>query len=320
MARNPIKRAADAGHAPAWTERLFAGERTAISRAITAVENETAEARQVHAAIYPRLGGALVVGVTGAPGTGKSTLTGAYIGELRRRGRRVGVVAVDPSSPASGGALLGDRIRMTEHAADEGVFVRSLAARGHLGGLSLTTARVVDVLDAAGKDVIIVETVGTGQSEIEIAGLADVKVVVCAPGLGDEIQAIKAGILEIADIVVLNKADQPLAERSARQLERMIGAGATPRVLRITATTGDGVAALTDAVEARAGVGSARRASPRLRARRLITQAASERLRSALAGLDDDRLDTLCDALLKGEIDLAGAAAQGLALIDRDDD
>ena len=209
---------------------------------------------------------------------------------------------------------------MTEHAADEGVFVRSLAARGHLGGLSLTTARVVDVLDAAGKDVIIVETVGTGQSEIEIAGLADVKVVVCAPGLGDEIQAIKAGILEIADIVVLNKADQPLAERSARQLERMIGAGAMPRVLRTTATTGEGVAALADAVEARAGAGSARRASPRLRARRLITQAASERVRSALAGLDDARLDALCDALLKGEIDLAGAAAQGLALIDRDDD
>ena len=152
------------------------------------------------AAIYPRLGHALVVGITGAPGVGKSTLTGAYIGELRQRGKSVGVVAIDPSSPLSGGALLGDRIRMTDHGADPEVFVRSLAARGQLGGLSLTAARVVDAMDAAGKDVVIVETVGTGQSEVEIAGLADVKVVVCAPASGDDVQAIKAGVLEIADI------------------------------------------------------------------------------------------------------------------------
>jgi LAO/AO transport system kinase len=189
---------------PDWIEHLLAGDRAALARAITAVENETAEAPLVLKAIRPALGRASVVGFTGAPGAGKSTLVSAYVAELRRRNLGVGVVAVDPSSPITGGALLGDRIRMTAHATDPGVFIRSLASRGHLGGLSRTASRVIDVMDAAGKDVVLVETVGAGQSEVEIADVADVRVVVLAPGLGDEIQAIKAGILEIADILVVN--------------------------------------------------------------------------------------------------------------------
>ncbi len=304
-----------------WLDRLVQGDRGALARAITAVENDTDEAPAVLAAIHCRLGRALVVGVTGAPGVGKSTLTGAYIGALRRRGKTVGVVAVDPSSPITGGALLGDRIRMAEHGADADVFVRSMAARGHLGGLSRAAARVVDVMDAAGKDVVIVETVGAGQAEVAIAELADVSLVVCAPGLGDDVQAIKAGILEIADILIVNKADQPLAERAVGQLERMAelgrAQGAGPAVLRTVATTGDGVDALADAIEAR--IASApRRAGPRKRALSLIAHAAAEHVRAALSRLDDERIDELCDAVLRGEIVAADAAERCLALLDSD--
>jgi LAO/AO transport system kinase len=170
--------------------RLRAGERVALARAITAVENETAGAAGILRAIQPHLGHARVHGFTGPPGAGKSTLVDAYITELRKRGLSVGVIAVDPSSPISGGAILGDRVRMTSHGLDPEVFVRSIAARGHLGGLSATTAFVVDVMDAAGKDVIVIETVGAGQSEVEVAQVADTKVVVCAPGAGDDVQAI----------------------------------------------------------------------------------------------------------------------------------
>ncbi len=306
-------RKAPAGAAPDWLSGLFAGERAALARAITAVENGTGEAAGVVAAIHPHLGHAKVVGLTGAPGVGKSTLTGAYVTELRRRELRVGVVAVDPSSPLTGGALLGDRIRMTVHGSDPGVFVRSVAARGHLGGLSRTTARVIDVMDAAGKDVVIVETVGAGQSEVEIAGLADVNLVVSAPGLGDDVQAIKAGILEIADILVVNKADLPLAERTARQLERLAGPAT---VLRTVATSGAGIAELADAIEARwAGGPGGRRASPRRLARRLIVAAAADRVRSALEALDDKAIEALCDAVLDGSLDVDEAALRGLELI-----
>ena len=299
-----------------WFAGLLVGDRWALARAITAVENGTREAADVIAAIHQRQGRAKVVGITGAPGVGKSTLTGAYVTELRRRDLAVGVVAVDPSSPLTGGALLGDRIRMTEHGADPEVFVRSVAARGQLGGLSRTTARVIDVMDAAGKDVVIVETVGAGQSEVEIAGLADVNLVVSAPGLGDDVQAIKAGILEIADILVVNKADLPLAERTARQLERRAGRAT---VLRTVATSGAGVADLADAIASHwSDGGEGRRASPRRRARRLIVAAAAEHVRSALEALDDARLETLCDAVLDGTLDIDAAAQRGLGLI-RDD-
>lgn len=299
---------------PDWLPALLAGERAALARAITAVENETADARLVLQAIRGRLGQALVVGFTGAPGAGKSTLVSAYVGELRRRGQSVGVVAVDPSSPLTGGAILGDRIRMTQHAADPGVFIRSLASRGHLGGLSRTAARVIDVFDASGRDVVVVETVGTGQSEVEIAEIADVRVVVNAPGLGDDVQAIKAGILEIADVLVVNKADLPLAERSARQLAAMSaqrGQGAVP-VLQTSATTAQGVPELADAIVA---IGRRKRPDPRARTRRLLQNLVLDRLRRGLADLPEAELDALADAVLGGRLDIEAASCHIIDLL-----
>jgi LAO/AO transport system ATPase len=231
--------------------RLLDGNRRTLSRAITAVENDRSEAREVMRTVRGHVGRARVIGVTGAPGTGKSTLINAYIRALRQRRQRVGVIAVDPSSPFSGGALLGDRIRMSSHSDDEGVFIRSLASRGHLGGVSKATWRVVDLMDAAGLDVVIVETVGTGQSEVEIMAVAETVILVCVPGLGDEIQAIKAGILEIADIVVVNKADLPLADRTAGQLREALAMSARDKrlvpIISTIATDGTGVGELIDA-------------------------------------------------------------------------
>ena len=236
-----------------WAERIAAGDRRAIARAISAVENETADAPGIRAALASCRGHARVIGVTGPPGAGKSTLVNALIGGFLARGRTVAVVAVDPSSPVSGGALLGDRVRMTEHQADERVFIRSLAARGHLGGLTRTTRAVIDVLDAARYDVVLVETVGTGQSEVEIAGVAQTRLVVCPPDLGDEVQAIKAGVFEIADIFVVNKADTRSAVRAEQELLGMLAlrrpAAWTAPVLRTVATTGEGVAAVLAEIE-----------------------------------------------------------------------
>jgi len=240
-------------------ERIRGGDRRALARAITAVENETPEAASIRAALGAHLGRAQVTGVTGPPGAGKSTLVNALVKELVERGRRVAVIAVDPSSPVTGGAVLGDRVRMGEMQGHEAVFIRSLAARGHLGGLSRTAAQVVDVLDAAGFDDVLVETVGAGQSEVEIAKLAAPRLVVCPPGLGDDVQAIKAGILEIADAFVVNKADLPDADRTERELRAMLAlrknaaAEAQPPVLKTVATTGEGVAALADWLSARSG-------------------------------------------------------------------
>jgi LAO/AO transport system ATPase len=241
-----------------------AGDRRSIARAITAVETESRESAALRAAIAPHVGRAHVIGITGAPGSGKSTLINALLGELLARGRRIGVVAVDPSSPVTGGAVLGDRVRMGEHGSDDRVFIRSVASRGHLGGLSRQTSRIVDILDTAGFDTVVVETVGTGQSEVEVAGIADTRVVLCAPGLGDDVQAIKAGILEIADILVVNKGDSPLApdtERALRDMLRLRRRGEWEvRVLRTTATTKEGTAALVDAIETHAAfVGRGRR-------------------------------------------------------------
>ena len=239
--------------ASVWAERIAAGDRAAIARAISAVENETADAPAVRAALAGRLGRARILGVTGPPGSGKSTLVNALIGVILARGRRVAVLAVDPSSPLSGGAVLGDRVRMIDHQADERVFIRSLAARGHLGGLTRTTRAIVDVLDAARFDVVILETVGAGQSEVEVAGVAETKVLVCPPDLGDEVQAIKAGVLEIADIFVVNKSDIPLAARAEQQLTGMLAlrsrSGWTPPVVRTVATTGAGLPALLAEIE-----------------------------------------------------------------------
>jgi LAO/AO transport system ATPase len=235
---------------------ILAGDRRAIARAISAVEQGAPAARTIARVLAPHVGRAHVLGITGAPGAGKSTLINALLGELIARGQRIAVVAVDPSSPITGGAVLGDRVRMGECGAHENVFIRSLASRGHLGGVSRTTAAVVDVLDAAGFDTIIVETVGTGQSEVEIARLADTRLVLCAPGLGDGVQAIKAGILEIADLLVVSKGDLPAAADTVRDLEDMLrlrrSEGAPAAVLKTAATRGEGIAAVADAVAAHA--------------------------------------------------------------------
>lgn len=204
---------------------VLSGDRRALARLITRVENRTPDALAALAALHPHTGRATIVGVTGAPGTGKSSLVNALALALRRRGQTVGIVAVDPTSPFSGGAVLGDRVRMVDLAGDPGVFIRSMASRGSLGGLAAATGDVVRVLDAAGFAVILVETVGAGQSEVDIARMAHTTVVVDAPGLGDEVQAIKAGILEIADILVVNKADRPGAQNAVRTLRAMLELG-----------------------------------------------------------------------------------------------
>ena len=206
-------------------ERALAGDPRSVGRLITLVEDGAPQLRDVMAALAPRSGGAHIVGLTGSPGVGKSTTTSALVAAFRAAGRRVGVLAVDPSSPFSGGALLGDRIRMQEHATDPEVFIRSMASRGHLGGLASTTPQAVRVLDAAGCDPVLVETVGVGQSEVEVAGEADTTIVLLAPGMGDGIQAAKAGILEIGDIFVVNKADRDGADATARELRHMISLG-----------------------------------------------------------------------------------------------
>jgi LAO/AO transport system kinase len=218
--------------------RIAAGELRALARAATLVENQTPEGRALIAALFAQTGRALLIGITGPPGVGKSTLVNQLAAVLRAEGKTVGIVAVDPSSPYSHGAILGDRIRMEQHHEDTGVFIRSMASRGKLGGLAQTTLEMALLLDAAGRDVVIVETVGVGQDEVEIARLADVTVLVLVPGLGDDVQAIKAGFMEIADVFAINKADLPGADR----LELEIG-GTVP-IQRVIATEGTGVANL----------------------------------------------------------------------------
>jgi LAO/AO transport system kinase len=235
-------------------ERFTAGERRALARVISRVENGTPEGREYVRALYGRSGTSHTVGITGSAGSGKSTLTGALAAEYRRRGKTVGIIAVDPSSPFTHGAILGDRIRMQDLALDPGVFVRSMAGRGALGGLAPAINDVVAVVAAFGFDYVLVETVGAGQDEVEIAGTALTTVLVNNPGTGDDIQAMKAGILEIADVLVVNKADHPGADTLASQLRALLSlappSARKPEIIRTVATKGEGVAELADAVDA----------------------------------------------------------------------
>jgi LAO/AO transport system kinase len=299
------------------------GEPRAVARLVTMVEDGSPQLREVMAALTPHAGHAHVVGITGSPGVGKSTATNALVTELRRDDTRVGVLAIDPSSPFSGGALLGDRVRMQDHATDAGVFIRSMASRGHLGGLSRTTPQALRVLDAAGCDVVVVETVGVGQSEVEIAGLADTTVVLMAPGLGDGIQAAKAGILEIGDVYVVNKADRDGAEQVRRELRSAITLGDRPEgawkppIVLTVARDGLGLDELV------AEVGRHRRwleESGELTRRR--TRRAREEIEAiAVAALRErwdkvsghDHLDAMAEAVVAGELDPYAAADELVA-------
>ena len=243
------------GDVPQLVEKAREGDARSVARLISLVEDASPLLRDVMAGLAPYAGNAQIVGLTGSPGVGKSTSTSALVGALRKAGKRVGVLAVDPSSPFSGGALLGDRVRMQDHALDREVYIRSMASRGHLGGLSWATPQALRVLDAAGCDVILVETVGVGQSEVEIAGMADTTMVLIAPGMGDGIQAAKAGILEIGDIYVINKADRDGADQVRRELRSMIALAERPEgawkqpILKTVASKGEGVDEVVEAID-----------------------------------------------------------------------
>jgi LAO/AO transport system kinase len=277
----------------ALVEGARAGDRGAIARLISLVESGGDGADDAVARLYPHTGNAYTVGITGAPGAGKSTLTDRLVTRLRREGSEVGVLAVDPTSPFTGGAILGDRVRMQDHATDEGVFIRSMATRGHLGGLALATPQALRVLDAAGKPWLIVETVGVGQVEVEIAGAADTTVVVVNPGWGDGVQAAKAGLLEIADVLVVNKADRAGVEGTVRDLLQMLELGGErpwrPPVIETVATENRGIDELFDAiVQHRAFLESDGRLDRKRAAR------AREEMRSILEARLTAQVDELC--------------------------
>jgi LAO/AO transport system kinase len=298
--------------APTLTDRLLAGDTRALARAISLVENETDDGARLVGKIYAKTGHAYLIGVTGPPGAGKSTLVDRIIATLRARGQKVAVLCVDPTSPYSGGAILGDRVRMQSHASDDGVYIRSMATRGHLGGLATTTAEAALVLDAAGFDVIIIETVGVGQDEVDIVRTADVSLVVLVPGTGDEVQALKAGIMEIADIFVVNKADREGADRTAASIESMLTLEMfdqgewKPPVLRTEATSGRGVTELLDMVEAfrahsGARVGARRRARAEWRLREMLGRRFLQHLEQDV--LAPGEFDRTLDRIAGREID-----------------
>ncbi|WP_327114529.1 methylmalonyl Co-A mutase-associated GTPase MeaB [Streptomyces sp. NBC_01341] len=309
---------------PTLVEQAREGRPRAVARLISLVEGASEHLREVMAALAPLAGRAYVVGLTGSPGVGKSTSTSALVSAYRKAGKRVGVLAVDPSSPFSGGALLGDRVRMSEHASDPGVYIRSMATRGHLGGLAWSAPQAIRVLDAAGCDVILVETVGVGQSEVEIASQADTSVVLLAPGMGDGIQAAKAGILEIGDLYVVNKADRDGADATARELNHMLGLGESrgpgdwrPPIVKTVAARGEGIDEVVEALEKHRawmeehGVLAERR---KARAAREVETIAVTALRERIADLHGDRrLDALAERIVAGDLDPYAAADELVA-------
>lgn len=303
------------------------GTPRAVGRLISLVEDGSPRLRELAAALAPHTGRARVVGLTGSPGVGKSTTTSALVSALRADGRRVGVLAVDPSSPFSGGALLGDRVRMGDHATDPGVFIRSMATRGHLGGLAAATPQALRVLDAAGCDVILVETVGVGQSEVEVVALADTTVVLLAPGMGDSVQAAKAGILEVADVFVVNKADRDGADAAVQELQHMIslnrrevdGPSWRPPVVRTVAAAGQGIDELVAALDrhrAWAADHDLLAEGPRRRARAEIEAIALADLRARIRDMSGSAtLPALAERVVAGELDPYAAADEVVASV-----
>ena len=302
--------------ADAFVGKLAAGDPATLARCISLMESADPAAEAIHKRICRLTGRASIIGFTGAPGAGKSTLIDAYIVVLRARGRRVAVAAVDPSSPISAGAILGDRVRMLRHAEDAGVFIRSVASRGHLGGLSESIHRIVDAMDAAGWDIIIVETVGTGQSEVEVAQLADLCVVVNAPNMGDDVQAIKAGVLEIADVLVVNKADLGHAARTTKQLKNMLQLRRENRdvaIVETIASAQSGIDQLAAAIDARLAAGAKTPQKSRMRRmRRLIAASASRLVRDLIQNSESDKIDDLAKTASTGEIGIGDAARRAL--------
>jgi LAO/AO transport system kinase len=316
---------AEPGPAAALAERAHRGDPRALARLVSLIEDGGPELRSVMKALAPLAGAARVIGLTGAPGAGKSTVTSALVAAYRARGLRVGVLAVDPTSPFTGGALLGDRVRMQDHATDDGVFIRSMASRGHLGGLAAATPQVIRALDAARFDVILIETVGVGQVEVEVASMADSVAVLVVPGMGDAVQAAKAGILEIADLFVVNKADRPQAQETIRDLRGMIALADRaeddwkPPIVTTVAIRGEGIDELVTRLDAhwawldKSGERDRRRVA---RAREEVAALALAALRGRMTRLPgDSALDPLAARVAGGETDPFSAADELLGAL-----